>query len=815
MGDFLLSWLLVPALLCVLSLGCGLLVASLASRGRAAQSGGEPFPGVLVLPVGFAAMVVVASLLTTWKATAPLAGVGPAVVALAGLVVGRHRLTGWWAAKRGAFAPFVAAGLPWAAVALPVVLTGKAGFTGFAKITDLAHQISFIEWLRTEGRTQIGAGNSSYQEIVDKLVSSSYPGGVQSVVASMGDLAHVDVMWAYQPVLAFVAAMLGLSLYAVLRLAIRPRLVRAVAAGVAAQPTILYSYTLAAGIKEIAGAAGIVLVAALFAGRRPQGWSVVLPAAVAIASVYSVFSLTVAPWLGVILAALVVSELVRERERAQVVRRWVAMGALTLLLAAPAVASGLTLLRASGGANGPEGLGNLAAAVPGWASFGPWITSDHRFPLARFGSPTPTYILIAVAIALIVIGLYAAARARDRGLLVLGLSGLVAVPFFLKDSGVWLQLKAFCMTAPISLALAFAGAAWLAGRIRPLQLAGVAAAVAVGLGVLYGNALQYHHTTLADYGRLMDLKRIDARFAGQGPALFPNFDEYAEYILRDARGSGLVNPWRSTMLYNRTAVPGLQTVRDTDEYDQHFLQGFRLIIRRRDPRASRPPSNWRLVGLTREYEIWKRTGDPARIAAHYPLAATAGAHGRSFCARVEASVEKVGPGARIAYAVPKKDLVAVAPDPRAVPRFWGRQGDDLHAGTPGRWHQPFVIRASGTYNMFLRASVGRRIRVYVDGRQVAAPRWRETYPGQSMLLTTLRLPRGTHQLEIVRGGGSLLPGTGNDAAGTTTSIGTVVFDPTSEQEVVRSAPASQLHALCASRAALDWIEVWRPKRRPA
>ena len=816
MGDFLLSWLLVPALLCVLSLGCGLLVAWLAAlRQPPAQDGAAPFPGVLVLPIGFAAVVVVASLLTTWKATAPLAGVGPAAVALAGLFVGRGRMLAWWAGRREALAPFVAAGLPWAAVALPVVLTGKAGFTGFAKITDLAHQISFIEWLRTEGRTQIGAANSSYQEIVDKLVSSSYPGGVQSVVASMGDLAHVDVMWAYQPVLAFVAAMLGLSLYAVLRRAIPNRLLRAVAAGVAAQPTILYSYTLAAGIKEISGAAGIVLVAALFSQRRAQGWSVVVPAAVAIASVYSVFSLTIAPWLGVILAVVVVAELVQEGDRVRVVRRWAGIAGLTLLLAAPAVASGLTLLRASGGANGPEGLGNLAAPVPGWSSFGPWITSDHRFPLSRYGQPTLTYILIAVAIALIVLGFYAAVRARDRGLVVLGLSGLVAVPFFLKDSGVWLQLKAFCMTAPISLALAFAGAAWLARRMRPLQLAGLGAAVAVGLGVLYGNALQYHHTTLADYGRLMDLKRIDARFAGQGPALFPNFDEYAEYILRDARGSGLVNPWRSIMVYNRTAISGLQTVRDTDEYEQHFLQGFRLLIRRRDPRASRPPSNWSLVRLTHEYEIWKRTGDPARIAAHYPLAPTPSQHNSRFCARVQQSVTKAGPGARIAYAVPKKDLVAVVPDPRAVPHFWGLVGSDMHAGTPGRWHQPFIVPATGTYNVFFRASVGRRVRVYVDGRQIAAPRWRETYPGQSMLLATLRLTRGTHQLEVVRGGGSLLPGTGNDAAGTTTSIGTVVFDPTAEREVVRSLPASGLNALCKSREGLDWIEVWRPNRRTA
>ncbi len=164
--------------------------------------------------------------------------------------------------------------------------------------------------------------------------------------------------------------------------------------------------------------------------------------------------------------------------------------------------------------------------------------------------------------------------------------------------------------------------------------------------------------------------------------------------------------------------------------------------------------------------------------------------------------------------MPKKDLVTVAPDPRAVPVYWGRQGDDLHAGTPGTLapdvHRP---RPTGPTTSFFRASIGRRVRVYVDGRQIAAPRWRESYPGQSMLLATLRLTRGTHQLEVVRGGGGLLPGTGNDAAGTTTSIGSIVFDPTAEREVVRSVPASQLDDLCASHEGLDWIEVWRPNRR--
>jgi hypothetical protein len=809
MADFLLSWLLVPLVLCVLSLGCGLLVAEIATRTGAPRA--EPFPGLLIAPIGFAAVVVLTSLLTTWELTAPLAGVGPLAVALAGFAVGRHRVAGWWRRRREAIWPLFAAAAPAAALALPVVLTGKAGFTGFARITDLAHQLTFMEWLREHGRLKLPIGDttSSYAESAQKLVLSDYPGGTQSVMAAMGDLGHVDVMWAYQPVLAFVAAMLGLTLYAVLRRAIPSRPLRGVAAAVAAQPTILYAYALSAGVKELSGAAAIVLVAAVFAERRPLGWSPLVPGAVALASAYSIFNLTVLPWLGMVFVVLLGWELLTEHGRARTLARWAGVVALTALIAAPAVTGGLSLLRAAGGAEGPQGLGNLAAPIPAWSSVGPWITADHRFPLAQYGKPSLTYALIAIALVLAAVGFIAAARDRDRGLVALGISGAVALLYMLTSSGVWLQLKAFCMTAPITLALAFAGAVWLGRRVRPLKLVGLGAAGLVALGVLYGNALHYHSISLGDYDRLDDLKQVNAQFAGKGPALFPNFDEFGEYVLRDAEASGLVNPLHGVMIPNRTALPGMQTVRDTDELDQRFVQRFRLIIRRRDPTMSRPPSNFRLAAVSDDYEVWQRTGDPATIEAHYPLENRDRTRSARFCRQVAGSVEKAGPGARIAYAVPKANLVRIAPGAGTHPPAWARVGDDVRAGSPGRWEQQFEVPRTGTYTAFIRGSFGRAVSVRIDGRLVDELQWRESYPGQFNALGPVRLTQGRHVLEVLRGGGSLLPGTGNDPAGTTTTIGPFALDPAFERETVVTAPASRLGSLCASNTRMDWLEVLR------
>src|SRR3954447_4497842 len=760
MGVFLLSWLATPVLLAVLSLGSGLLVAALAERLGTPR--GDAFPPILVVPIGFALLVVLASLLTNWQLTAPLSGVGPLVVALAGLVVGRQRVRGWLPAWRGAGWALLAAALPFAALAAPVVLTGQPGITGYTKITDLGHQLAFIEYLRTDGRAAISPASaaSSFDQVVAKLVGN-YPGGTQSVGATLGDLTRVDIVWLYQPVLGFVAAMLGLPLFVVLKRASPSPSWRALAAAVAAQPTILYAYALAAGIKEISGAAAIALVAAVLAERRPLGWSVLVPAAVAIGSAFAIFSVTILPWVGVIFLVFAAFELLSEpTERNATVLRWAGIWGLAALITAPFVQDGVQLFKAAG-STGPVGLGNLAAPVPAWSAVGPWITSDHRFPLAQYGKPTITYALIAIALVLIAIGLARAFLTRDRGMVAIGIAGAVAMAYILRNSDPWVQLKAFCMTAPLALCLAFSGAAWLVTRRRPavlrtpIALAGLWAAALVGGGVLYGNALQYRHTPLIPYERMAELRRLDKQFAGQGPTLAPDFDEFAEYFLRRADGSGLVDPWRG-MAYNRFADPLLKMFRDTDEYDQNFLQDYRLIIRRRDPLASRPPSDYRLVETTRWYEVWRRTGDPRLIEAHYPLLTNKPAERtKAFCARVQQTVDRAGPVACIRNSVPPAGVVPIDPAPRALPGDWSLdpKTGDVHAGGPGLQRQAFTLARAGTYHVYLRASVGRRITVAIDGRVVGAPRWRESYQGPYEPLRTVPLAAGHHTLTVRRGPG--------------------------------------------------------------
>src|SRR5579863_5250556 len=110
--SMILSWALFPLVLAALGLGWGALVE---------WAGGERELGALAIPLGLAAAIVVAALLTIASATAPAA----APVVAAGGLVGLARA---W--RRTKIAPAVLA----AAVGVlliygaPVILSGQATF---------------------------------------------------------------------------------------------------------------------------------------------------------------------------------------------------------------------------------------------------------------------------------------------------------------------------------------------------------------------------------------------------------------------------------------------------------------------------------------------------------------------------------------------------------------------------------------------------------------------------------------------------------------------------------------------------------------
>jgi hypothetical protein len=179
------------------------------------------------------------------------------------------------------------------------------------------------DWLSAEGRTVPieGLVDSSYIRQVFQLTNVGYPGGSQAALGATSDLLGIDALWTYQVFLALVAGTLGLALYSLLTRAISSPGWRALAAGVAAQPTILYSYTLAGGIKELSAVAALAVLAAVLVHRRPADATPreLLPAALAVACAFAVFSLGIVPWLGMLVGLLLAADLATRPRRLRTV----------------------------------------------------------------------------------------------------------------------------------------------------------------------------------------------------------------------------------------------------------------------------------------------------------------------------------------------------------------------------------------------------------------------------------------------------------------------------------------------------------------
>ncbi len=103
--------------------------------------------------------------------------------------------------------------------------------------------------------------------------------------------------------------------------------------------------------------------------------------------------------------------------------------------------------------------------------------------------------------------------------------------------------------------------------------------------MLASDALQYHASDLAPTARYQELATLDSRFAGKGPTLFTDFDEYSLYELRelDLGGPDFVYPPPALA----DAAGGYGEPVDLDRVAPGALLAYPLIITRRDPAASR------------------------------------------------------------------------------------------------------------------------------------------------------------------------------------------------------------------------------------
>jgi hypothetical protein len=757
--SMLVAWIVYPLVLLALCAGLGLLVDALSGR---------RLPGTLIPPTGLAATIVIGQFTTYSDATAELTV--PVLVFLA--AVGGAFALPWRFAPLDPWPTAVALAV-FAIFAAPVALSGEPTFAGYIKLDDTATWFAFTDRVMEHGTDIAGLAPSTYQRTLEVNFTQGYPVGVFIPFGAAQKLVGGDLAWVFQPYMTFLAAMLALALWEIAG-GVLPRLVpRALAAFIAAQPTLLFAYSLWGGVKEVAAAALVALAAAVAPAVVRAGASAreVIPLAVASGGLVGVLSPSGMIWLAPMLAVLMALAVRRFGTREALLRAGAfAFTAVVLLL--PLVIGGIfNPFEQSWLTKGTE-LGNLIEPLNPIQALGIWPTGDFRVdPDAMVLS----VVLIVLGAAAAVAGLLAAWR-RGSTALLLYTGSLLACVALVAAGSPWVGGKALATVSPMVLLLAIVGASSVLALDR---VSGWVLVIAVAGGVLWSNALAYRDVKLAPYDQLLELEQIGRDFAGQGPALMTEYNPYgARYFLRKLDGEGAAELRAHTVpLKDGTTAKKGEAV-DVDELDLSGIFFYRTLVLRRSPIRSRPPVPYRLVRSGKTYEVWQRPVEISSLPEHLSLGGPNDPGAKPDCAKVRAL-----------------GLQAIAKGATSV-RMVAARAPPVFDATSGNLHLPIT----GDYAAWLQGSFGGRMDLFVDGRPIGTARHQLNNEGGFTQLGEAHLSAGDHRVELRIEGADLHPGSGVPA-----EVGPLLFAPveTGAGELV-SVGVDDAERLCAKR--WDWIE---------
>ncbi len=504
-----------------------------------------------------------------------------------------------------------------------------------------------------------------------------------------------------------------------------------------------------------------------------------------------------------VLAVVLVGELRARRQRAPSSLLLVGVAALTLLIAAwPTWANLSGALRVAEAIASTSNPGNLHAPLRAIQVLGVWLHGSYK--LAPAGAAlAATHVLIALALASALLGAVHLLRLRAHALagwLALMLLASLAVS---ESVTTWADAKTLVLTSPLAVLLAWGGVAALLASPRGLVWRPVAALLALALAgaVLASDALQYHSSELAPTARYEELASLNSRFAGEGPTLFTDFDEYAMYELRDLDVGGPDFAYPPAALARLAGGYGDPV--ELDRAPPAALAAYPLIVTRRDPAASRPPSAYTLVRQGAYYQVWKRRPGAPVALAHVALAGSPSAQ----CARIGSLARQAGRDGAQLIGAESPELIGISLARAAHPTRWGHQRQGLVMSTPGRLSAAFALPAPGVWDVWVQGQIMPTIELSVDGHRIASIAGQ--LDGNSLVPDTVppvpvQLAAGRHRVSVTRAGFSLAPGDGGSAV-----LDAIVLTParTDPQGPLRVAAPARWRTLCGRQ--YRWIEITR------
>jgi hypothetical protein len=789
MDSFLLTSLIYPCVLALLSVGGGLLVDRLS---------GSTLPPVLLPVVGVAVLIAASQLTTDLPSSAPSTPYVIVAVALAGYLVGAPRLRRLVGALPRAGWQL---GLPVAVYVLalaPVLFAGRQTFSSYGLLPDSAVHMIGADWLIHHGRDYNGLDTaSSYGQYIKAYFATSYPSGADTLFGGSAPLLRLPLIWAFQPFNAFILATAAGPAWLLAREIGLRGWWAALAALTATLPALVYGYELVASIKEIVALPMILTMGALVVSRRSLDRPIVgvIPLAVVIAGGVSALGVAFGAWV-LVAAAVVLFTMIRPSGDARpALARLVGLaglGTLVLLVCAwPTwyelsgsldVAASIAATPNPGNLVRPLGIAQIAGA---WFSR-TYNTVPHDLDLIV------TSLFVAVTIALAVLGAVHLIRRRIFHLAAwFGL--MLAVWLGLTIYGAtWTDAKILMLSSPVVVLLAWAGVAAIrSSHVGLARLAAPALALVLAGGILASDAFQYHDTALAPTARYAELASLNSIFANRGPTLFTDFDEWSLYQLRSLDIGGPDFVYRPLGL--ETVVRGHGDPVDLDRAPPFALLPYKLIVTRRDPTASRPPSAYGLLWQGDYYEVWIRTpGAPAALAhfgrsAHLPVT----------CAQI-ATIARLARSANVGL-VAARQVNRVRIDTLAAKRL---------RPASGSFASSFAIPTTGTWQLWIKGELMSALRLTIDGHPIATIAGEvsgSAFSASTAPPVRVHLTAGDHTIGFARTGPSLAPGAGGPAY---LAAAFLTHPGAGARAQLAAVPLSDWRSLCTRRP--QWVEATGP-----
>jgi hypothetical protein len=786
----LAAWIVFPALLLAVCLGFGLLAEAVAGR---------RVPGALLAPLGMASLTVVGLATTASSTTASWTVPLAAVLALAGFILAAVRRR---SLRPEPWAVLVAVAV-FAVFAAPVVLSGESTFAGYIKLDDTATWFAITDRLMEHGRSLDGLPPSSYEATLAFNLAGWYPVGAFIPFGTGAKLSGQELAWVFQPYLALLASLTALALWQLSERVRVPKALRAAGVFLAAQAALIFAYAMWGGIKELATAVLLGLIAAL----APQvikdelpSFRSLFPLALGAAALVGVVSFGAGPWLlgsfGVA-ALLIFLEWGAGGLWASAWRfgAWVVPLIVIGLLGHPLLPESTKFLLSAS-----TDLGNLAGPISPAHLLGIWPAHDFR------EETTIAFLagaLMAVVAMAALTGAWASLRERDPGLLVALGAAAIGCLLIAVFGSAWVAAKSYAIVSPFALLFAFVGLAFLARS--GARFAAATAALLLAGGVIWSNALGYGGVSLGPRAQLGELETIGKRFAGVEPALMTEYQPYGvRHFLRDMAPEGASELRRRQVPLSDGSTLEKGESADIDRISPAAIQVYRALVLRRSPAASRPPSNYRLAWHGRFYNVWvKRPAAPAPVD-HLSLGTEVDPASVPRCA----DVRRLAAQARVV----RGELVAAqAAQPLALPLSEARHSGGLVPSPVGRtyldpqgageFELEVRVPSSGRHEIWLGGSLRPRATLFVDGSEVGSLRQQLNTPGNYLDFGEVPLRRGRHTITVSVGGPDLHPGSAQSDG----PLGPLVLSHPDDDPPLRRFSPQRARELCGRP--WDWIEL--------